>query len=52
LLERTQYYTDHPEEAEAIIRHAHEYVEQFKNKKREKVISLMVLAKYFKMTGQ
>ncbi len=52
LLERTQYYTDHPEEAEAIIQHAHEYVEQFRNRKREKLISLMVLEKYFRMTGQ
>lgn len=52
LLERTQYYTDHPDEAEAIIRHAHEYVEQFKNRKRENLISLMVLDRYFRMTGQ
>lgn len=52
LIERTRYFSEHPEEAEAIIRHAHEYVAQFRNRKREKLISLMVLAKYFKMTGQ
>lgn len=52
LLERTQYYSDHPDEAEAIIRHAHEYVEQFKNKEREDLLSLMVLDRYFRMTGQ
>lgn len=52
LIERTQYYSNHPEEAEAIIQHAHEYVEQFKNKKQEKLLSLMVLERYFKQTGQ
>lgn len=49
LEERMDYYTSHPAEAEAIIRHAHEYVEQFKDKKREEIISLLVLDKYFKL---
>ena len=52
LLERVNYYIAHPAEAEDIIRHAHEYVSQFKNKKREKLISLLVLEKYFRMTDQ
>lgn len=43
------YYTSHPDEAQAIIDHAHEYVEQFKDKKREEIISLLVLDKYFKL---
>ncbi|MBO7428809.1 MAG: lipopolysaccharide biosynthesis protein [Paludibacteraceae bacterium] len=47
--ERTRYYNDHPEEAKAIIAHAHEYVAQFKDQKREKLISLAVLDKYFQM---
>ncbi len=50
--ERLHHYMQHPEEAEAIIGHAHEYVEQFKDKERERLISLLVLDKYFKMTGQ
>lgn len=50
--ERLHHYMQHPEEAEAIIEHAHEYVEQFKDKERERLISLLVLNKYFKMTGQ
>lgn len=50
--ERLCHYMQHPEEAEAIIEHAHEYVEQFKDKEREQLISLLVLNKYFKMTGQ
>lgn len=41
LEEKMDYYTAHPEEAQAIINHAHEYVEQFKNKEREDIISLM-----------
>lgn len=52
LEERLTYYIAHPEEAQQIINHAHEYVAQFKDKKREKLISLLVLDKYFKMTGQ
>lgn len=52
LIERTQYYSNHLEEAEAIIQHAHEYVEQFKNKKQEKLLSLMVFERYFRQTGQ
>lgn len=52
LEERINYYITHPEEAQEIINHAHEYIEQFKNKKREKLISLLVLQKYFLQTGQ
>lgn len=52
LEERLRYYMAHVDEALAIIRHANEYVEQFKNKEREDLISLLVLDKYFRMTGQ
>lgn len=51
LTERLTYYIEHPEEAEAIIRHAHEHVAQFKDQKREKLISLLVLKKYFQITN-
>lgn len=51
LEERLQYYIDHPDEAEAIVRHAHEYVDQFRDKEREKLISLLVLKKYFEVTN-
>jgi spore maturation protein CgeB len=51
LEERLNYYIDHPEEAETIIAHAHEYVEQFKDNKRELLISLLVLQKYFNITN-
>ena len=49
--ERLQYYIDHPEEAEAIIQHAHDFVDQFRDKKRESLISLLVLKKYFEITN-
>ena len=51
LEERLQYYIDHPAEAEAIIHHAHEHVAQFCDKKREKLISLLVMKKYFEITN-
>lgn len=52
LEDKLRYYIEHPEEAEAIARHANEYVEQFKDKERERLISLLVMDKYFRMTGQ
>ena len=51
LEERLNYYIEHPEEAEAIIQHAHEYVAQFRDHKREKLISLLVLKKYLEVTN-
>ncbi|MCM1311629.1 MAG: glycosyl transferase family 90 [Bacteroides sp.] len=51
LIEKLNYYIAHPHKAEEIIRHAHEYVSQFKDKKRERAIQLMVAEKYFQMTN-
>ena len=47
LEERLNYYTAHPEECEQIIRNAHTYIKQFQNSKRERLIHLMVIEKYF-----
>lgn len=52
LEERLRYYIAHPDEAEAIVRHAHEWVAQFRDRRRERIISLLVMEKYFRMTGQ
>lgn len=52
LEERIRYYNDHPDEAKAIVRHAHEYVSQFKDRRRERVISYMVMRKYFQHTNE
>ena len=52
LKERLDYYTAHPDEAEEIVRHAHEYVSQFLDGRREELISVMVADRYFRFTGQ
>lgn len=50
--EKLRYYMAHPEKAEEIIRHAHEYVQQFRNKEREELLQLMVMQRYFETSGQ
>jgi hypothetical protein len=52
LEERMEYYMNHPDEALEIIKNAQQYIEQFKVKKREDLLSLLVLEKYFYKTGQ
>ena len=52
LEEKMQYYISHPEKAQFIIDNAHKWVDQFRDSKREDLISLLVLDKYFRMTGQ
>lgn len=52
LEQKIDYYIAHPEKAEQIARNANEYIDQFRNRKREKIISLLVLDKYFRFTGQ
>lgn len=52
LIERISYYEQHPEEAKQIVCNAHKWVRQFQDKEREDLISLMVLEKYFNLTGQ
>jgi hypothetical protein len=52
LEERLMYYIKHTDEALQIIKNANAYVNQFKNRHREDVISLCVLEKYFYRTGQ
>ena len=46
LEEKLNYYTEHLDEAEVIVKNANNYIKQFKNKKREKIISYMVLERY------
>lgn len=49
LEEKINYYIENTEEAKKIISNANLYVEQFKNKNHEDLISYMVLNKYFLM---
>ena len=51
LLEKMDYYIAHEDEALAIIDNAHKWVAQFQNPRDEEIVSLLVLQKYFKMTG-
>lgn len=52
LEERLEYFIKHPNEAKEIIHNAQEYIKQFFDAKREAIISLLVLEKYFYYTGQ
>lgn len=52
LEERMEYYIKHPDEAQEIIKNAHQYIEPFRVKQREDLISLLVLEKYFYKTNQ
>ncbi|OLO04276.1 glycosyl transferase family 90 [Salinicola socius] len=49
---KMDYYTAHPEEAEAIVRNANSHVAQFLDGRRERLISLLVMHKYFVLSGQ
>lgn len=52
LEERLTYFINHPEEAVQISRNAQAYVKQFRNPRKEDLISALVLMKYFHQTGQ
>lgn len=52
LIEKMNYYIANPDKAEEIIRHNHEYIRQFQDNHKEKLISLLVIDKYFKCTNQ
>ncbi|MDD9156003.1 glycosyl transferase family 90 [Aliivibrio sp. S4TY2] len=50
LIEKMEYYLAHEKEALEIIKNANLWTEQFKDKKREKLLSLMVADKYFHLS--
>lgn len=50
LNEKLHYYATHIEEAKEIIKNANAYVAQFQNKKKEDLIAIKVLEKYFALT--
>ena len=52
LEEKLNYYIKHPNACLEIIKNANTYVNQFKDLKRERLISLLVLEKYLKQTKQ
>ncbi len=52
LEEKINYYSQHTDEAKQIVRNANEYIDQFRDKRREDEISLLVVQKYFDDSGQ
>ncbi|PYE86531.1 glycosyl transferase family 90 [Phyllobacterium leguminum] len=52
LEEKISYYNDNPAEAEEIIKSAQMYTSMFYNKREEKLISILILLKYFSLSGQ
>lgn len=52
LNELLEYYTSHEKEAQEIIHNAHAFVQNFKNDKVEDACNLLVLRKYFYLSGQ
>lgn len=51
LEEKVKYYLNNIDDAKKIIGNANEYVQQFKNKKFEDIISYLVLEKYFNLAS-
>lgn len=48
--DKIDYYESYPDEARVIV--ANTYVRQCADRKRERLIALLVLQKYFERTGQ
>lgn len=52
LQDKITHYLNHPDEAKSIIINANRYVEQFKNSGRERLISFLVMQRYFLNNGE
>lgn len=52
LEEKMDHYATHTGEALEIIANAQQHVAQFKDRRRERLISLLVARKYFELSGQ
>jgi hypothetical protein len=52
LEEKIEFYNANPELAKKIVANANRYVSQFFNRKQELIISLLVMQKYFRLSGQ
>ncbi len=52
LEQQLDYYNTHTEEALQILIHQHQYISQFQNQERERLIALAVLDKYFASTNK
>lgn len=52
LEEKMDYYISNPDKAEEIIRNANNYIAQFKDWRKERLVALLTMRRYFEMTGQ
>jgi hypothetical protein len=52
LEEKIDYYRSHPEQAKAIIENAKRYCTKFSNPAHERLISLLVIDRYLRLSGQ
>lgn len=52
LEEKIEYYNTHSEEAHEIVRNANAYAAQFQDEEQEFLIALLVMDKYFRLSGQ
>lgn len=52
LIEKIEYYREHPAEAEAIVANASRYVAPFLNERTESLIAMLVIEKYLQLSGQ
>jgi hypothetical protein len=52
LPQKIAYYEQNPDEALDIVANANRYMAQFFDERREQILSLLVMYKYFVMTGQ
>lgn len=52
LEERLRYYIENPEKAKAIVKNAHDYISKFRDQRKEDLVSLLVLKKYFEKNQQ
>lgn len=52
LEQKLSFYTAHPELAQRIIENAHQYIAQFRDSEREELIQILVMKRYFELTGQ
>jgi len=50
--DKLEYYRTHPNDAKAIIQHAQAFCRRFQNKTVEAALHLLVLRKYFYLSGQ
>ena len=50
--EKINYYIKNTDKLKIISKNANEYISQFKDKESEKIISILVMEKFFSLTNQ